>query len=91
MMLRLKSIILYENKPKIKLVLQKNKIFRVLGAVPQTPEHSPSTHCRFLITRLILDVCFSCFHVRESYIEKLLSKPNNSRYLRQKNNCSFQI
>ena len=38
LMLRLKSIIFNQNKPKIKLVLQKNKIFRVLGALSPDPQ-----------------------------------------------------
>ena len=38
LILRLKSIIFYQNKPKIKLVLQKNKIFLVLRALPPKPQ-----------------------------------------------------
>ena len=39
----LKRINLYQNKPKIKSVLQKIKIFRELGALaPRPPTHSPS-------------------------------------------------
>ena len=41
-MLRFKSINFYQNKPKIKLVLQKNKIFRVLGAPSPDPEQPPT-------------------------------------------------
>ena len=37
LMLRLKSIIFYQNKPKIKLAFQKHKIFRVLGGFASRP------------------------------------------------------
>ena len=83
LMLHLKSIIFYQNKPKIKLVLQNIKFFKCWGHCPQTPnclwrssqtpKHNPSPHCRFLITRLTLDVCCSYFQVLDSYNEKLLS------------------
>ena len=56
---RLKSINFYQNKPKIKLFLQKNKLFRVLGAVPPGPQWLPAElpdprtqplpQCRFLV------------------------------------------
>ena len=38
-----KSIIFYQNKPKLKLFLQKKKIqnFHVLGAPPPDPQNSP--------------------------------------------------
>ena len=48
-----KSINFYQNKPKIKLFLQNNKIFRVLGAPPLDLQYSLSLHCRFFVTCLI--------------------------------------
>ena len=38
---RFKSIILYQNIPKIRLFLQKNENFQVLGAPPTDPQNSP--------------------------------------------------
>ena len=93
LMLRLKSSIFYQNKPKIKLLLQKENFSSAgvfaprppmaSGGAPKPPEHSPSPHYRFMITRLILDVCCSYIQVLESYNEKFLSWSNNSRYLQQ--------
>ena len=67
LMPRFKSINFYENKAKIKLFLQINKIFQMLGLRPQSPngllqsfripKTAPPFHCRFLVTRLILNVC----------------------------------
>ena len=39
---RFKSINFYQNKSKIKLYLQKNKIFRVLGAPPSDCQRPPA-------------------------------------------------
>ena len=48
-----KSIIFYQNRPRIKLFLQKEKKkFERWGLRPHTPKASP--HCRFLATRLSL-------------------------------------
>ena len=41
LMPRFKSSKFYQNKPKIKLYLLKNKIFRVLGALPPDPQWPP--------------------------------------------------
>ena len=50
--LTLKSIELYQNRPKIKLFLQKKiQNLRALGALPPDPGTTP--HCRFLASRLI--------------------------------------
>ena len=88
---RYESINFYQNMLEIKLFLQKNKIFRALGAPLPEPQwllvelpeaqNSPSPHCWFLVAHLILDVCCSCFQVLEYYNEKLLSYSNNNRYL----------
>ena len=46
------------------------------------PPRQPFPHCRFLVTRLILNMCDSYFQVLECYDEKLSSKSNNNSYLR---------
>ena len=46
------------------------------------PPRQPFLHCRFLVTRLILNMCCSYFQVLECYDEKLSSKSNNNSYLR---------
>ena len=69
----LKRINLYQNKPKIKSFLQKIKIFRVLGTLFPDLRYTAPPHCRFLVPRLILDVCCSHFQILKSYKEKLLS------------------
>ena len=87
---RFNSIKFYQNRPKIKLVFVKNwQNFRALGLRAQTPngirrigrsfqtpERAPP-HCRFLVTRQILnvwcDIKRAYFQVVESYNEKLLS------------------
>ena len=64
-MLRFKSIIFYQNSPRIKLLLQKNaKFFSAGGSAPRhsclwqlgtlrpDPQNTPP-HCKFLATRLI--------------------------------------
>ena len=86
LMPRFKSIIFYQNKPKIKLFLQKIKFFECWGLPSQThqwppvdgvgsprPRNRPFPHCRFLVTRLILNVCSSYSQIIGSYNEKLLS------------------
>ena len=83
LMLRMKSIIFNQNKQKLSWFCKKIKFFECWGLCPQTPngfwwsfqtpEHSPCPHRRFLITRLILNVCCSYFQVLESYKEKLLT------------------
>ena len=73
------SINFYQNKPKSKLFLLKNKIFRLLGAPPPDPQlfpgeepkipdarNRPFLHIRFLGTRRILYVCRSYFQILES-------------------------
>ena len=84
-----KSINFYQHKAKIKLFLQKKIFFerwglrtrtpngiRRIGWSFQTPERAPP-HCRFLVTRQILnvrcDIKRAYFQVVESYNEKLLS------------------
>ena len=78
---RFKCINFYQNKPKLELFLQKIKIFRVQGALLPDPRTQPLPYCRFLVTLLILDAYSSYFHGLESCNEKLMSLPNNNRYL----------
>ena len=76
------SINFYQKKAKIKLFLQKKKIFferwglRRIGRSFLTPERAPP-NCRFLVTRQVLnvwcDIKRAYFQVVESYNEKLLS------------------
>ena len=47
---RFKSIIFYQNNPKIKLFLQKSAVFERWGLRSQTPKTAP--HYEFLATRL---------------------------------------
>ena len=51
---RFKSIIFYQNSPKIKLVLQKKENFQALG----TPPSDTAPHREFLATRLVTRGCF---------------------------------
>ena len=50
----LKALFLYQNSPKIKLVLQKKENFQALGTPP--PDTAP--HREFLATRLVTSGCF---------------------------------
>ena len=48
---RFKSIIFYQNSPKMKLFLQKDAKFLIAGgSAPRPPKQLP--HCEFLATRL---------------------------------------
>ena len=94
LMPRFKSISFHRKNSKIKLFLHKNKIFQLLGATPPDPHRPPAElpdpqkslsplHISAYAhdTKRVLPWCCSYFEIIEFYNEKLLSKPNNNRYL----------
>ena len=86
LMPRFKSTNFYQNKPKLRYFQPKQAKFSSAGGSASQPpnglrrmeaelpdaQNSPS-HFRFLVTRRILNVCYSYFQDLESYNEKLLS------------------
>ena len=81
-----KSINFYQNRPKIKLFLQKNTKFWALGSAP-----IPPVHCRFLVQS---QPCFCSFlcdqnspwcHVLKAFYQK----KHNIKLFLQKKNLNF--